>query len=499
MKILISWLGKTDIDNMQANELASIATLATKHAQPFDKVLILANAWEEHWQTYESWLNKRLAVLHRPATAEIKHQSLSSPTDYQAVAAIMQRNLQALCRADNQIYINLTSGTPAMTAVSVLLGKGIYQCNFLQSARDNTIEDVRIPFDFDATYAKAALSSISAKVVAGPKLSSAFDDMVSESAAMQAVKQKAQKLAMTELPALLLGETGTGKEVLATAIHAASNRSAKALKTVNCGALPENLVDSILFGHVKGAFTGANNDHAGLFEQADGGTLFLDEIGELTPAVQVKLLRALQQGEITRVGDSKTRQVDVRVIAATHRQLTAMVAEGTFREDLFYRIAVGVIELPPLRNRIADIPDFVKIFLEDINSVHSKQPGYESKIISNSAIKFIEEQLWPGNVRALWNALNRAVLWADNAELTVKDIKDAIVETSHSAEKPTVVPELVAGFDIQQYIDGIKENLVKAALDKTAGNKSKAAKLLGLANHQTLANWMKQLGIETEN
>jgi transcriptional regulator with PAS, ATPase and Fis domain len=411
----------------------------------------------------------------------------------------MQRNLQALCRAENQVYINLTSGTPAMTAVSVLLGKGIYQCNFLQSSRDSTVEEVRIPFDFDATYAKAALSSISAKVVAGPKLSTAFDDMVSDSAAMQAVKQKAQKLALTELPALLLGETGTGKEVLATAIHAASNRSNKPLKTINCGALPENLVDSILFGHVKGAFTGANNDHAGLFEQADGGTLFLDEVGELTPAVQVKLLRALQQGEITRVGDSKTRQVDVRVIAATHRQLTAMVAEGTFREDLFYRIAVGVVELPALRNRVADIPALVAQILAEINSVFAKLPEYKSKKISNDAIKFIEAQRWPGNIRALWNALNRAVLWADNTELSATDIQQAIVETVKTTENSTVVPELVAGFDIQQYIDGIKENIVKSALDKTAGNKSKAAKLLGLANHQTLTNWMKQLHIDTEN
>ncbi|MCB5226644.1 sigma-54 dependent transcriptional regulator [Alishewanella sp. 16-MA] len=499
MNILISWLGKTDIDNMQANEPASIATLATKHSIIFDHIIILANTWEEHWDSYEKWLKKRLAVLHRPANVEIKNQSLNSPTDYQAVAAIMQKNLQALCRVENQVYINLTSGTPAMTAVSVLLGKGIYECHFLQSARDNTIEDVRIPFDFDATYAKAALSSISAKVVAGPKLSAAFDDMVSVSEAMQAVKHKAQRLAMTDLPALILGETGTGKEVLATAIHGASNRSAKPLKTVNCGALPENLVDSILFGHVKGAFTGANNDHAGLFEQANGGTLFLDEIGELTPAVQVKLLRALQQGEITRVGDSKTRQVDVRIIAATHRHLTEMVAEGTFREDLFYRIAVGVVELPALRNRTADIPELVKQIMAEINAVFAKLPEYKCKKISNPAIGFIKEQSWPGNIRALWNALNRAVLWADNTELSGADIQNALVETVKTTENTAVVPELVAGFDIQQYIDGIKENIVKAALGKTAGNKSKAAKLLGLANHQTLTNWMKQLHIDTEN
>lgn len=495
MKILISWLGKTDIDNMQADKLAAIATLAIKYPDPFDKVLVLANSWEEHWHSYEQWLNKRLAVSGRPAGVEVRQQSLSSPIDYVAIAAVMQRNLQALCQGDNQVYINLTSGTPAMTAMSVLIGQGMYQCHFLQAAPDNSVVDVRIPLDFAATYKKAASSSVSNKVIAGPSLSAEFGHMVAESDLMKAVLSKAAKLAATDLPALILGETGTGKEVLATAIHAAGSRSAKPLKTINCGALPENLVDSILFGHVKGAFTGANNDHAGLFEQADGGTLFLDEVGELTPAVQVKLLRALQQGEITRVGDSKSRQVDVRVIAATHRQLATMVAEGTFREDLFYRIAVGIIELPPLRQRTADIPGLVKQIMAEINAVFAKLPEYKSKKISSSAIKFIAMQPWPGNIRALWNALNRAVLWADNTELSVTDIQNATVDAVKKDESSPVVPEFVAGFDIQQYIDGIKENIVKAALDKTAGNKSKAAKLLGLANHQTLANWMKHLGI----
>ncbi|MBU2115152.1 MAG: sigma 54-interacting transcriptional regulator [Gammaproteobacteria bacterium] len=495
MKILISWLGKTDIDNMQADQLAAIATLATKHTAPFDKVLILANAWEEHWHDYEKWLNKRLAVIARPAEVEVRQQSLSSPIDYVAIASVMQRNLQALCQGNNQVYINLTSGTPAMTAMSVLIGQGMYQCHLLQAAPDNNVVEVKIPLDFAATYTKAVSTSVRNKVIAGPGLSAEFSRIAAESDAMKAALHKAAKLAATDLPALILGETGTGKELLATAIHAAGNRSAKPLKTINCGALPENLVDSILFGHVKGAFTGADKEHAGLFEQADGGTLFLDEVGELTPAVQVKLLRALQQGEVTRVGDSKTRQVDVRVIAATYRQLTTMVAAGTFREDLFYRIAVGVIELPPLRQRVADIPGLVKQIMAEINAVFSKQPDYKSKKISSSAIKFIEMQPWPGNIRALWNALNRAVLWADNTELTVTDIQNALVEAVKRDENSPVVPEFVAGFDVQQYIDSIKENIVRSALDKTVGNKSKAAKLLGLANHQTLANWMKHLGI----
>lgn len=498
MKILISWLGKTDIENMQSDKLASIATLATKHTVVFDQIIILANTWDEQWQRYEEWLNKRLAILGRPATAEIVSQSLSSPTDYSAVSAIMQRNLSTLSRSNSQIYINLTSGTPTMAAVSVLLGKGIYQCQLLQTGPDNSIEEVRIPFDFDATYAKVARTNIKAKVVAGPSFNGAFKDLVANSAPMQQVIFKAQKLAATDLPALLLGETGTGKEVLAKAIHAASARHDKPMKIINCGAIADNLVDSILFGHVKGAFTGADKDHAGLFEQADGGTLFLDEVGELTPQVQVKLLRALQQGEITRVGDSKTRTVDVRILAATHRPITQMVGEGTFREDLYYRLAVGIIELPALRDRAADIPELLQQILAEINTTFARQVGFKSKTISMDAIKFAENNPWPGNIRALWNTLNRAVLWAEDDEITAEHLQQAGVSAELITTAEPKVPELVAGFDVHQYIDGIKEKLVYAALTKSNGNLSKAAKILGLANHQTLSNWIKKFDIDVE-
>ncbi|MEE2024867.1 sigma-54 dependent transcriptional regulator [Alkalimonas sp. MEB004] len=499
MNVLISWLGKTDIEKMKQNELASIATLATRHTVSFDEILILANAWEEDWQSYEDWLNKRLHIMDRPATASIVHQSMDSPTNYQAIAAIMQRHLEHLSTSNNRIYINLTSGTPAMTAISVLFGKGIYDCRFLQSGPDNSVEEVHIPFDFAATYARVARTSISAKVMAGPDFNGAFNDLVAQSASMQVLIQQASRLALTDLPALILGESGTGKEVLATAIHAGSSRSAKVLKTINCGALPENLVDSILFGHVKGAFTGADKEHAGLFEQANGGTLFLDEVGELTPAVQVKLLRVLQQGEITRVGDSKTRRVDVRILAATHRPLISMVADGTFREDLFYRLAVGVIELPPLRQRREDIPVLVSQILAEINATFAKIPDYQSKKISDSAINFIKEQPWPGNIRALWNTLSRAVLWAKSDELSLQDIAGVQLQLKSNSQDNHSLPPLVAGFDVQQYIDGIKEKIIVAALEQTGGNLSKSAKLLGLANHQTLSNWMKKLEIKSDH
>ena len=235
-----------------------------------------------------------------------------------------------------------------------------------------------------------------------PKVQKAFSELTAKSKIMTDVVEKAKRIAASEVPALILGETGTGKELMANAIHKGSLRGNKPIRVVNCGALAENLVDSTLFGHKKGAFTGADKDYAGLFEQANGGTLFLDEVGELKPDIQVKLLRALQQGEITRLGDTKTINVDVRVIAATHQDLTILIEQGDFREDLFYRLAVGIINMPPLRDRIEDIPVIVEQLTEQINDSGAKHPDYVSKKVSENGIKFILSQSWLGNIRELW-------------------------------------------------------------------------------------------------
>lgn len=291
----------------------------------------------------------------------------------------------------------------------------------------------------------------------------------------------------------MLGESGSGKEVMATAIHNASSRSDKPFRAVNCGALPENLVDSILFGHVKGAFTGADKDYSGLFEQANGGTLFLDEVGELPLNVQVKLLRALQQKEITRVGDVKSRVVDVRIIAATHQDLFQMTSRGAFREDLFYRLAVGVIEMPPLRVRVEDIPELISTLMSDINQQAEKHPLFESKKISTDAINFAKSYPWPGNIRELWNTLNRAVLWSESSTISAEDLQSSVLS---AGRRQSSQGEFFVPGDIQQYIDTIKKDAVESALEYSRNNKSKAAEALGLKSHQTLSGWMTKLGIE---
>jgi DNA-binding NtrC family response regulator len=240
-----------------------------------------------------------------------------------------------------------------------------------------------------------------------------FADIVTRSAAMTAVLRNAEKAATSTIPVLIEGESGVGKEMIARAIHGSGERKSKPFIAVNCGAIPDNLVESILFGHEKGAFTGATERHVGKFAEADGGTLFLDEIGELPTAAQVKLLRALQEGEIEPVGARKSMNVDVRVISATNRNLVADVKSGRFREDLFYRLHVFPIAVPPLRERPEDIPGLIRHFLVRFCA----EEGKTVKAVSGEAVAFLKGLPWPGNVRQLENAVFRAVVLAETDEI----------------------------------------------------------------------------------
>ena len=498
---LYTWIGNTDIENMQQNEHAAISTIALQNPKPFDRIFIFANAWEKDWKPYEKWLVKRLKEAGRPNdNVAIFKANIAGPTDYPTIIRETEKWISKLSEESEELYINITSGTPAMSVASVLVGKGKHNTHFLQSRRDNTIENVDVPVDFGVAYAKSAAKSIANKAVKAPSSHKLFETIVAESQAMKDVISKAKRVAESdlELPALVLGETGTGKEVIANAIHAASPRASKTLKTVNCGALPESLVDSILFGHVKGAFTGANSEHKGLFEQASGGTLFLDEVGELTPSVQVKLLRALQEGEITRVGDNKTISVDVRIIAATHRDLLQLVEKGDFREDLFYRLAVGLLHIPALRERHEDIEPLVFELVGELNQAASKYPGYKSKNISEKGIKFIKSQPWHGNIRELWNTINRAFLWSDAETITDVDIKNALIVRAPVSDESEIFLSLGQQVDINNLVEKYKKKYVKAAMKAAGNNKTKAAKMIGLNSQQVITKWIEALDIEIE-
>src|SRR3954467_4323892 len=255
-----------------------------------------------------------------------------------------------------------------------------------------------------------------------------FKDIVTRNARMQTVLRTADKATASLIPVLIEGESGVGKELIARAIHGSGERRAKPFVAVNCGALPENLVESILFGHEKGAFTGATEKHTGKFVEASRGTLFLDEVGELPPAAQVKLLRAIQEGEVEPVGARKPVKVDVRIISATNRDLIADVKNGRFREDLFYRLHVFPITIPPLRERPEDIPELVRHFVARF----AAEEGKRISRINSKALSLLNSHRWPGNVRQLENAIFRAVVLAEADEIDVQQFPQIAVQVARS-------------------------------------------------------------------
>ncbi len=307
-------------------------------------------------------------------------------------------------------------------------------------------------------------------------------NLVSRSPAMQEVIRTIEKIAGHKSTVLITGESGSGKEMVATAIHRMSLRRDAPFVTVNCGAIPANLIESELFGYIKGAFTDAGRNKKGLFEEADGGTLFLDEIGELPPVLQVKLLRALQDGEVRRLGDVRTIPVDVRVIAATARNLEEEVRGGGFREDLFYRLNVIRIEVPALRERPEDIEPLAEHFME----LHASRLGRRVHRISPEAMATLVEAPWPGNVRELENAIERAVVLAEGGEI------DASVLPLMGAK----AGEIEGGrpLSIKRATARMESELIRQALARTDGNRTRAARLLEIS-HRALLYKLKRYGI----
>ncbi|HBH60531.1 MAG TPA: DNA-binding response regulator, partial [Nitrospiraceae bacterium] len=290
--------------------------------------------------------------------------------------------------------------------------------------------------------------------------------------------------------------SGTGKELVAHAIHYNSLRSEKPFIKVNCAALPETIIESELFGHEKGAFTGAVNTRIGRFELANHGTLFLDEIGELAPALQVKLLRVLQEREFERVGGIRTLKVDVRILAATNRDLEKAVEEGSFREDLYYRLNVIPVKLPPLRNMREDIPLLVEHFITNM----SRRKGKDAPSISKEAMECLHSYSWPGNVRELENLVERMLILKGGEVVTPEDLPERLVDkskTHHLAAGEPAAGQVVSsdGVDLNLVLDEIENNMILQALEISKGVKSKAASLLGL-NRTTLIEKMKKKAIE---
>jgi two-component system NtrC family response regulator len=305
-----------------------------------------------------------------------------------------------------------------------------------------------------------------------------FEGMLGTSPQMQGVFSFIRKVAASDAPVLLLGESGTGKEMAAVAVHRRSGRKEKPFIPINCNAIPENLLESELFGHEKGSFTGAHAQRKGLIESAEGGTLFLDEIGELPPPIQIKLLRFLQEQRFQRVGGRQEIQVDTRIIAATNVDLKEAVAQSKFREDLYFRLAVIVLKLPPLRERGADVDLMARIFLQQF----AVQCDKKSFTFSVDAVRAIRRHRWPGNVRELQNRVKRAVVMADGKRVTASDLE--LVEAA----------ELLPSATLKQARESVERELIEQALKKYSGRISSAATELGISR-PTLYELMEKLGI----
>src|SRR5262245_28293675 len=311
-----------------------------------------------------------------------------------------------------------------------------------------------------------------------------FEGLIGRSRAMTRLFQLLETVAATNSTILINGETGTGKEVVARAIHHNSPRKVHRFVALNCSAIPETLLEAELFGHVRGAFTGAVGNRQGRMEQAHRGTLFLDEVGTMSAALQMKLLRVLQEREFERVGDSHTVKVDVRIIAATNSDLRQMVSDGSFRGDLFYRLNVIPVELPPLRERKEDVPLLVQHFLEKFQQ--------RPMTVSQEAMRWLMSYQWPGNVRQLENAIERAIAFSGGrSQIDVTDLPPEL-DQGATAPMPTAPALPESGMDLDAFIAGIERDLIQRSLERTGGNKGKAARLRNL-KRRTLVEKLKRL------
>jgi DNA-binding NtrC family response regulator len=377
----------------------------------------------------------------------------------------------------------------------VITGYGTVK-DAVEAIKNGAADFITKPFQFDAllhvlhsAMEQRRLKSENAYLRSQLEERYRIDGLVGRSRVMRDLFQLLETVAATSSTVLITGETGTGKELAARAIHHNSPRRHQRFVALNCSAIPETLLEAELFGHARGAFTGAVGARQGRLEQAHKGTLFLDEVGTMSPALQAKLLRVLQEREFERVGDSHTVKIDVRVIAATHSDLARMVAEGTFREDLFYRLNVLPVQLPPLRERREDVPLLVQHFLQRL----AGENGRGAMTASQDAIRRLMAYRWPGNVRQLENVIERALAFSQGrSQIDVQDLPPEIRDDNDGAvrEVEAWLPE--DGIDFERYIERIELSLIKRSLERTRGNKRQAARLLNL-KRTTLIEKLKRL------
>ncbi len=505
-RVLYCWIGTADLrapsGKGDAEAVGPIGRAVG--SMEFSKIYLLSDQNEEVTSGYVAWLR---GMTH--ASVTVCFRALSSPMNF---SEIYNATVSALeehpCGDGERRVFHISPGTSAMAAIWIILAKTSHPAELIQSSVAHGVEVVDVPFDLAADYlppiAFSGDSEITRVSSGLPPAAPEFAEIAHSCEAMRKLVERARIVAVHDIPVLVKGESGTGKELLARAIHASSPRRGKPFVAVNCGAIPDNLFEAEFFGHAKGAFTGAHKERGGYFEEASGGTLFLDEVGELSLASQVKLLRVLEEGKVTRVGEKTERKVDARIVSATNRALIEEVGRGNFRGDLFHRLAIGVLDVPPLRKRGGDVKLLLDKFLGESNrKFGASMPGaWIDRKLSVGARKALAEHSWPGNVRELRNTVARMVLWASSDTISEEEARDAIFsETTTPASRETTVnlegalAELStrkAPFDLRAALDAVAKEFIDEALSAANGNKSAAAKLLGMKNYQTLDNWRRR-------
>jgi DNA-binding NtrC family response regulator len=414
----------------------------------------------------------------------IRDLPLHDPTDYVAILRGLRSHLRDIYDSAPQANycIAVASGTPQMHACWVLLAaSGEIPARILNVRPPRFVSrDRPLVSEIDLTVAdfptvRSNACDVEVPDIAPPDLNMVIRELgiVGDHFAIRKALEIGATLASSAVPILILGETGTGKELLARFIHRLSGRPKEAFVPINCAAIPAELVESLLFGHKKGAFTGATTDQIGKFDLADGGTLFLDELAELPPAAQAKLLRVLQDGIVEPLGARRPHKVDVRVIAATNRDLRKLTPRGEFREDLYYRLNVGEIRLPPLRERKSDIPKLALHILDRVNAT-LRRP----KRLSPAALTRLQHLSWPGNVRDLENAIERSVRLARKELLEADDL--LVSEPVTGTDPLAMLPDPHEGFSLEEFLSSARKQLILKALEAARGNQSEAARLLGM-------------------
>jgi DNA-binding NtrC family response regulator len=496
-KILLAWLGNTDVAASAGDEKAGVGPIAQAVlSRKFDQLVLLSNHPKASSGAYEKWIRSVKEIL-----IKTYYENLSRPNNYEEIYRAAVRVIDDLAGSSKgkiELTFHLSPGTPAMTAIWIILAKTQFPAKLIETSVQDGIRDTKIPFEIAAEFIPNLVrqpdKTLKEKTAAVSPAAAEFSAILHQSQQMAELINQAQKVAIRSVPVLIEGESGTGKELLARAIHNASPRQNRDFVPVNCGAIPPDLVESELFGHKKGSFTGAIADRSGYFGRADGGTLFLDEVGELPPGAQVKLLRVLQEGEITPVGSTRPRKVDVRIVSATNRNLLTEVQRGSFREDLFFRLAVIVLQIPALREREGDLGLLIDSLWQQLN-LEADKLLVPKKDLSTGARSLLLRHSWPGNVRELQNTLTRLAVTSAGKSVTKAEAAGAIFGNFKPSREEILDRRFENSFSLSETLGEVASHYLERALQQAGGNKSAAAKLLGMANYQTLKNWLRKYNI----